>query len=48
MADSDDIAAALPKSLVRYERFMGAGHGVGNDQPERYYGLLREFVAGLA
>jgi proline iminopeptidase len=48
MADSDDIAAALPPALVRYERFLGAGHGVGHDQPERYYGLLREFIAANA
>jgi len=46
MADSDDIAAALPPSLVRYERFLGAGHGVGQDQPDRYYALLREFING--
>jgi pimeloyl-ACP methyl ester carboxylesterase len=48
MADSDDIAAALPSALVRYERFLGAGHGVGHDQPDRYFGLLREFIAGNA
>jgi pimeloyl-ACP methyl ester carboxylesterase len=48
MADSDDIAAALPQSLVRYERFLGAGHGVGTDQPDRYYALLREFMTGAA
>lgn len=44
MADSDDIAAALPAALVRYERFIGAGHGVGQDQPERYFAALREFI----
>ena len=44
VADSDDIAAALPPGLVRYERVPGAGHGVGTDQPERYFALLREFV----
>jgi pimeloyl-ACP methyl ester carboxylesterase len=48
MADSDDIAAALPLSLVRCERFLGAGHGVGHDQPDRYYALLREFMTGAA
>ena len=45
MADSDDIVAALPSALVRYERFVGAGHGVGRDQPERYFAVLREFIA---
>ncbi len=44
IADSEDIAAALPPALVRFERFVGAGHGVGHDQPDRYYALLREFV----
>ena len=44
IANSDDIAAALPQSLVRYERFRGAGHGVGQDQPDRYCALLREFM----
>jgi pimeloyl-ACP methyl ester carboxylesterase len=44
MADSEDIAAALPPELVRFERFAGAGHGVGRDQPERYFALLREFL----
>jgi pimeloyl-ACP methyl ester carboxylesterase len=48
MADSEDIAAALPPALVRFERFIGAGHGVGHDAPERYYSLLRAFVRGEA
>jgi pimeloyl-ACP methyl ester carboxylesterase len=48
MANSDDIAAALPPALCRYERFPGAGHGVGHDQPDRYFALLREFIAGAA
>ena len=45
--DSDDIVAALPPALVRYERFLGAGHGVGQDQPDRYFAVLREFIAGI-
>jgi len=45
MADADDIAAALPSALVRYERFVGAGHGVGRDQPDRYFAILRDFLA---
>ncbi|MBZ9939274.1 alpha/beta hydrolase [Mesorhizobium sp. BR1-1-16] len=48
IADSDDIAAALPPALVRYERFIGAGHGVGRDQPGRYLAVLREFLAETA
>ena len=44
LADADDIVAGLPSVLVRYERFIGAGHGVGRDQPERYFAVLREFI----
>jgi proline iminopeptidase len=44
IADSDDIAAALPPALMQYERFAGAGHNVGHDQPERYFTVLRDFV----
>lgn len=47
IADQDDIAATLPPALVRYERFAGAGHGVGRDQPERYLAVLREFLGEL-
>jgi pimeloyl-ACP methyl ester carboxylesterase len=39
-----DIAAALPKQFVRFERFAGCGHGVVPDAPERGLGLLREFI----
>jgi pimeloyl-ACP methyl ester carboxylesterase len=48
IADSDDIAAAAPPGVLRYERFIGAGHGVGRDQPERYFAVLREFLTGIA
>ena len=44
LADSEDIAGALPAALMRFESFAGAGHGVGRDQPERYFAVLREFV----
>ena len=45
IADSDDIAAAVPTEWLRYERFPGAGHGVGRDQPDRYLAVLRHFLA---
>jgi pimeloyl-ACP methyl ester carboxylesterase len=48
IADSDDIAAPPPPGVLRYERFIGAGHGVGRDQPERYFAVLREFLTGIA
>jgi pimeloyl-ACP methyl ester carboxylesterase len=31
--------------LVRFERFAGAGHGIVADQPERFFEVLRAFIA---
>ena len=42
--DSEDIVAALPPALVQFEKFADAGHGVGRDQPDRYFSLLRKFL----
>jgi len=44
--DQCDIAAALPRDLVRFERFAGAGHGVWRDRPDEALAVLREFIAG--
>jgi proline iminopeptidase len=38
-----DIAAAIPKEWVRFERFPGAGHGVFRDDP-RGYDVIRDFI----
>jgi len=43
--DQADIAAALPKRLVRFERFPGCGHGVFRDDPKQAFALIREFLA---
>jgi proline iminopeptidase len=40
----EDIAAALPAHLVRFERFPGCGHGVVTDAPERAMAVIREFI----
>ena len=40
----EEIAAALPARLVRFERFPGCGHGVFNDAPERAMAILRDFI----
>jgi proline iminopeptidase len=40
-----DIAAALPKHLVRFERFSDCGHGIIADQPQRGLAVIREFIA---
>jgi pimeloyl-ACP methyl ester carboxylesterase len=42
---SDEIAAHLPSSVVRYERFAGCGHGVFRDDPTRAFAVLRDFIA---
>ncbi len=43
--DAEDIAAAIPSNLVRFERFPNAGHGVYRDQPEEFFKVLQEFIA---
>jgi proline iminopeptidase len=41
---SEAIAAALPRELVRFERFEGCRHVFWADAPEAYFGVLREFI----
>ena len=41
----EEIAAALPPRLARFERFPGCGHGVVHDAPERAMSIIREFIA---
>jgi len=41
-----DIALALPQHLVRFERFLGCGHAVVPDAPERALAIIREFIVG--
>jgi proline iminopeptidase len=42
VADSEDIAAAIPQAELRM--FEGAGHGVFRDQPEEAIAVIRDFV----
>jgi pimeloyl-ACP methyl ester carboxylesterase len=42
VADSEDIAAAIPGAEVRI--LEGAGHGVFRDKPEEAVAIIREFV----
>jgi proline iminopeptidase len=42
----EDIVAALPAHLVRFERFAGCGHGVLPDAPERAMAIIRDFIRG--
>jgi proline iminopeptidase len=39
-----DIVDALPAEHVRFERIPKAGHMANADDPERFFGLVREFV----
>ena len=41
---SEDIAAALPVHLVRFERFAGCGHGVERDDQAAALRVIREFI----
>jgi pimeloyl-ACP methyl ester carboxylesterase len=40
----EDLAAALPAHLVRFERFAYCGHSMIADAPERAFAIIREFV----
>jgi pimeloyl-ACP methyl ester carboxylesterase len=42
---SEEIVAALPPDRVRFERFAGAGHGIVADRPDRFFEVLRSFIA---
>ncbi len=44
LADSLDIAAALPLRWMQLARFANAGHGVWRDRPEAAFARLREFI----
>jgi len=43
-ADAEEIVAALPPELVRFERFADCGHGVQRDDPDRTEQVLRAFI----
>lgn len=44
IADSEDIVAHLDPSIVRFERFANAGHGVWIDDSDRVFAVLRDFI----
>ena len=47
IAGVEELVAALPQELVRYERFENVGHGVFRDRPETI-SLVREFLFASA
>jgi len=42
----EDIVAALPAHLVRFERFANCGHSVIADAPAQAFAVFREFIIG--
>lgn len=44
LADSQDIAAALPAGLAQLATFAGSGHGAWRDEPEAAFAVLRRFI----
>ena len=44
LADSQDIAAALPTSLVQLAVFDHSGHGAWRDEPDVAFARLRDFI----
>jgi proline iminopeptidase len=41
----EDLVAALPPHLVRFERFPNCRHGVITDAPQRAFAIIRDFIA---
>jgi pimeloyl-ACP methyl ester carboxylesterase len=44
LADGQDLAAALPAATTRFERFAGCGHPVYEDDEDRCFATIREFL----
>jgi pimeloyl-ACP methyl ester carboxylesterase len=44
LADSQDIAAALPAGRARLATFEHSGHGAWRDEPDAAFQLLRQFI----
>ena len=40
----EDIVAALPSHLVRFERFPNCAHSIIADAPYRAFTVLRDFI----
>jgi proline iminopeptidase len=48
VADSQDIAAALPPQWAQLATFAGSGHGAWRDEPEAAFARLRQFILAPA
>lgn len=42
---SEELVAALPSGLVRFERFANCGYGVFGDDPPKAFGIPRDFIS---
>src|SRR3954452_4170442 len=40
----DDVVAALPSEHVQFERIPKAGHFAHRDDPDRFFGVVRDFI----
>nr|WP_321440641.1 alpha/beta hydrolase [uncultured Hyphomonas sp.] len=47
IADSEDIAAALPSELTQFHRFAKCGHGINWDDPEGFIAAIHDFVVQI-
>ena len=43
--DAEEIAAALPRQWVQFERFANVGHGAWRDDADAAFAVLRRFIA---
>lgn len=41
-----DVVDALPSELVRFEPMPNAGHMANDDDPDRFFALVRDFILG--
>lgn len=48
VAFSEEIMRHLPAGRGRFERFAECGHGIVEDEPERYYRTIRDFILASA
>ena len=46
--DAEDVVAALPAHLVRFERFDDCGHSLLRDDPTRALASIRSVLASVA
>ena len=48
VAAAEEVAAAVPAHLLRFEQFANCGHGVMRDRSDAAGPIIREFIQGEA